>query len=123
MHSWAYLPDMALTFKRLVCQADTLPAFSVFHYRGVACSAEQMLDAVRQASGEPVRLKPMSWFPLRVIGLFRPMIQEVLAMRDLWDKSLVLDDGKLQRQMASVGGVPVTPLPEAIKRVLPSSGL
>lgn len=119
-HCWAYLPDLAQTIERLVRQSDDLPAFSVFPYRGVVCSAQQMVETLRQGSSESVELKPMYWLPLRVIAWFSPSMREVLAMRYLWDKALVLDDQKLQRRLAASGGVPETSLPEALKRLLPA---
>src|SRR5207237_1270210 len=53
-HAWAYVPDLAETFARLVDRGTAIPAFSLVHFAGhYDATGRELADAVRRATGRP----------------------------------------------------------------------
>ena len=120
-HDWAYLPDLAETFGRLIARADELPAFARFHFRGhYFPRGVEMAEAVRDALGRPSL--PIRRFPWPLVYLAAPFVEtmrEVLEMRYLWRETLELDNRRL---VAFLGSEPHTPLPAALGVTLAALG-
>jgi nucleoside-diphosphate-sugar epimerase len=118
-HAWAYLPDVAETFMRLLDRADALPTFARFHMDGFYDrDGMQMAAAIGRAVGKP-RIFTIG-FPWRLAGLaspFVPLIRELHEMRYLWRKTIRLDNRCL---LACLGEEPRTPIDEAVTATLRS---
>jgi nucleoside-diphosphate-sugar epimerase len=116
-HAWAFIPDLAEAFARLVDRRATLPAYTLAHFRGHAdMTGREMAEAARRAIGRPtVRVKPFPWFTLWLGAPFVPFLREALEMTWLWKKSLTLDNARLK---ALIGEEPHTPIDEAVEAAL-----
>jgi nucleoside-diphosphate-sugar epimerase len=113
-HSWAYLPDVAETVVRLL-KDPTLGGFEVFHMRGHTQSGGAFVAGLETAAGRPLKLTPMPWFAVRLMGAFNETFREMLEMHYLWEQPVLLDNARL---VARLGGEPHTPLAEALRAAL-----
>ena len=112
-HAWAYLPDLAETFVRLL---DTdLADFEVFHFRGQQATGQELVGALQVAAGRKVAVRRLPWFAFAVIAPFNEMIREMLEMKYLWDRPVLLDNTRL---VAHLGAEPHTPLADALRAAL-----
>ena len=119
-HAWAYAPDLAEAFARLVDRRAGLPAFTLAHFAGHTDeSGRDMAEAVQRAIGDPRRpIRPFPWFLIWLGAPFIPFLRETIEMRWLWEKSLTLDNAKLR---TLIGDEPHTPLDAAVATALRAS--
>lgn len=125
LHAWAYLPDLARAFVAVAGQA--MPGFHDFAFEGHSLTLRELTEALKveaQALGlQPPsggwRTSRMPWGAMRVAGLFNPMLRELVRMRYLWQVPHALDGRRLA---ATVGPLPATPLPLALRRSLQALG-
>jgi nucleoside-diphosphate-sugar epimerase len=116
-HAWAYVPDLAETFARLIEREEALDTHAVFHFGGHwtdpgSTMAEAIRDALRPRR---VPIRPFPWPLMRLAAPFVPMVREALEMRWPWRHPLRLDGRKLE---ALIGPEPHTPLDEAVRATL-----
>ncbi|MBB3933813.1 nucleoside-diphosphate-sugar epimerase [Kaistia hirudinis] len=120
-HAWAYLPDLAETFVRLIERSDDLPRFARFHFGGhYFARGVEIAEAVRKVCGRPDL--PIRGFPWPVVYVAAPFVEtmrEVLEMRYLWQETLELDNRRL---VAFLGAEPHTPLDQALIATLEGLG-
>lgn len=116
-HQWAYLPDLAETFARLIERADELPRFARFHFGGhILSPGVEMAQAIRRVAGKPdLPIRSLPWFALRLAAPFNETLREMLEMRYLWRRPLTLTHARLT---AFLGAEPHTPLDEAVRATL-----
>lgn len=120
-HAWAYLPDLAETFRQLVEQEDRLADNDIFHFRGHFFErGVDMAKAIARVAGdETMRVKKMPWGVIRLASPFVRMLRELLEMRYLWKETVELDNAKL---VAFLGDEPHTPLDVALAQSLEGMG-
>ncbi|MGJ5179553.1 NAD-dependent epimerase/dehydratase family protein [Bradyrhizobium oligotrophicum] len=120
-HAWAFVPDLAETFARLVDIGAGLPAYTVVNFAGhYDASGHDMTDAVRRVTGRPdLPVKPFPWIMLWLAAPFVRFMREALEMRWLWKQSLALDNRKL---VGLLGTEPHTPRDEAVRAALGAAG-
>ncbi len=120
-HAWAYLPDLAETFRRLMDHEDRLAQNDTFHFRGhfFDHGIEMATAIVRVAGDESIKIKKMPWGTIRLISPFVTMLRELLEMRYLWQETVELDNEKL---VAFLGEEPHTPLEVALDQALGGLG-
>lgn len=120
-HSWAYLPDLAETFARLIERADELPAFARFHFGGhYFPRGVEIAEAVRDVAGKPdLPIRAFPWPLVYLAAPFMETMREVLEVRHLWRETLQLDNRRL---VAFLGAEPHTPLREALQTTLAALG-
>ncbi|MCE6073891.1 NAD(P)H-binding protein [Agrobacterium vitis] len=118
-HSWAYLPDVAETFVRLLERAPDMPAFARFHMQGhVDADGYGMAQAIRRASGsDTVRFKRFAWWMVSLLSPVVPVFRELLEMRYLWREPIALDNRRL---VEVLGEEPRTGLDVAVATTLKS---
>jgi nucleoside-diphosphate-sugar epimerase len=116
-HAWAYVPDLAEAFARLVERRQTLPTFTLAHFAGHAdMTGRDMAEAVaRVISRGNVPIRPFPWFTFWLGALFVPFLREALEMRWLWKTSITLENGQLRHL---IGEEPHTPLDNAVRAAL-----
>jgi len=116
-HDWAYLPDLAETFARLIDRADELPRFARFHFRGHFFDrGVEIAEATRRVLGKPdLPIRGFPWLAARLASPFVETFREVLEMRYLWTERLELDNRRL---VAFLGEEPHTPLELALRKTL-----
>jgi nucleoside-diphosphate-sugar epimerase len=113
-HCWAYLPDVAETVVRLVETPD-LGGFEVFHMRGHTQTGHELVAGLEAAAGRKLKLTPMPWFAVRLMGAFNETFREMLEMHYLWEQPVLLDNRRL---VARLGAEPHTPLTQALRTAL-----
>lgn len=116
-HAWAFLPDLAETFARLLDREEDLEPFAVFHFRGHSFErGVDMAIATREAAGHPgAPIRRFPWPALYLLAPFNETIREMLEMRYLWSDTVLLDNAKL---VAFLGEEPHTPLHAALSETL-----
>jgi nucleoside-diphosphate-sugar epimerase len=116
-HSWAYVPDLAETFARLVDRRETLARYEVVHFQGHWTNpGRSMTEAVQRVIGRAdLAIKPFPWFTLYLAAPFVTFLREAIEMLWLWQHPLRLDNSKLERL---IGPEPHTPLDQAIAATL-----
>jgi len=111
-HTWAYLPDLARTVAQLVEHRAALQPFSVFHFEGYRASFADIAEAIRVASGQPVVMKALPWWLMRLAIPFSAFVRSLFEMRYLWNYELNLSDAKLRAVLPQP--LPHTPLAQAL---------
>jgi nucleoside-diphosphate-sugar epimerase len=114
VHAWAYLPDMARAMVMLAEQRDALDPFTKIGFEGYSLTGTELEAAVSDAVGRPLKTGGMPWPLLRVMGLFNPVVREVIEMRYLWDTPHRIDGSALRNLLPEF--VP-TPLPAAMAEI------
>lgn len=114
-HSWAYLPDLGRAYVRLAEQKDELGDFENFQFRGYFVTGEQLVGVVRGVLGRPLKVKKMPWGVISLIGVFVPVMRELVKMRYLWDMPHQMRDERLD---ALLGPDFETPFAEAVTRTV-----
>ena len=117
-HAWAYLPDLARAFVALAERAgDDVPGELLFP--GHAPTGAELHAALERVTGRRLTLGAVPWPMLCLMGLVRPMMREVAAMRWLWRRPHALDGAALE---AAIGPIPHTPLDGALRASLAAMG-
>jgi len=116
-HAWAYLPDVAETFVRLL--ATDLGDFEVFHMRGQEVTGHQMVAGLQEAAGRKLAVHSLPWLAIAAVAPFNETLREMQEMRYLWNGPVVMDNARL---VAKLGAEPRTPLAEALRAALVGQG-
>jgi nucleoside-diphosphate-sugar epimerase len=121
-HSWAYVPDAAEAFARLVEVRAHLPAHAVLHFEGHWVErGDAFARAIRDVIGRPdLAVRPFPHWAVRLGAPVVPLFRELAEMAWLWRHPLKLDNRAL---VAWIGPEPRTPLPIAIAAALDGDGL
>lgn len=120
-HSWAYLPDLAETFARLLDVPDKLARFEVVPFEGVwDPDGRLMPSAVAEAAGK-ARLPEWQfpWWAMRLLAPFGGFPAAVVEIERYWRHPVRLDNRRL---VELLGEEPRTPLPEAMRATLREMG-
>lgn len=112
-HAWAYLPDAAETFVRLL--ATDLSDFEHFVMQGQQVKGHELVAALEQVTGRRLPVRRLPWIALSAISPFNETMREMLEMRYLWDQPVLMDNARL---VAKLGAEPRTPLAEALQTAL-----
>jgi nucleoside-diphosphate-sugar epimerase len=115
------LPDLATTIALLLARQNELQPFDVFHFGGHSFErGVELAEATRRAAGVPnAPIRSFPWFVMYLLAPFVETCREMLEMRYLWQRSLLLDNRKL---VAFLGSEPHTPLDEALRATLSGLG-
>lgn len=120
-HAWAYLPDFAEAFARLIEREAELGAFESFHFAGhwLARGVEiaELIREVAKAPNLPIRRFP--WAAAIAMSPFVPLFRELAEMRYLWMTPVRLDNAKL---VSFLGEEPHTDICAALRATLTALG-
>ncbi|PWE33615.1 epimerase [Maritimibacter sp. 55A14] len=105
-HAWAYLPDMARAAVALAEKRADLARFEDVPYPGYTLSGNEMAAALARATGRPVRLRRMSWLPLRLARPFWPMARHLIEMSYLWSKPHRIDPARFRELLPEYRATP-----------------
>lgn len=105
---------------RLVERGD-LEDFATFHMEGHwDADGTQMIASIQRVlGGEPVPVKPMPWFVMKLLAPFMPLMAELTEVEYLWRTPVRLLNGRL---IDRLGAEPKTPLDEAMRETLGAMG-
>lgn len=119
-HAWAYLPDLAETFARLLAREDALPDAARYHFDGHwDADGSGFVAAVAKAAGTAPRVAGMPWALLPLIAPFNPTMRELIEMRPFWRHPMRLDNAAL---VGLLGEEPHTPIDAATRTTLEGLG-
>ena len=113
-HEFIFVPDLA----RAVLAASREPAAygQAWNVAGPgSTTTRQFADRVFAAAGREPRLRPAGKTTLRLLGLFNPLLREVVEMHYLWTTPVLLDDTRLRQLLP---GLRKTPYDEGIRLTL-----
>jgi nucleoside-diphosphate-sugar epimerase len=116
-HSWAYLPDLGRAYVKLAEASDTFGPIERFHFAGHFATGSKMMHIAQAAIPKKTRIVRLSWAFLGAVGLFVPVVREVVKMRYLWFTPHRLVDSRLD---AILGPDFATSFDEAVKRTVRS---
>lgn len=114
-HCWAYLPDVAETMVRLATNSERLADFETFHMRGQTLTGQALVEALSEAAGRKLAVHRLPWIAIKAMSPFNETMREMLEMRYLWQRPVLLDNGKL---VARLGEEPHTPIVDALRAAL-----
>lgn len=117
-HSWAYLPDLAETFARLLDAPERLRPFEVAQFEGLYdADGTVMVEAIRRAIGRRVPVYRFPWWLFRLASPVWGFAREAAEIAPYWRNPMRLDNRRL---VDLLGEVPRTPLDAAIASALAS---
>ncbi len=109
VHFWCYLPDFCANTAKLMSLPQS--RFEVWHDEGLTLSQEDWQQAFL-ANGQLLKTTRFSWWLLKAIGLFKPVIGEVVNMRYLWQQPVILSGKKMRKALGE--NFQSTPLSEIL---------
>jgi nucleoside-diphosphate-sugar epimerase len=115
-HEFVFVPDVGPVVARL---AATPGAYGrVWHFAGAGVTSQQeLVQEIERQSGRPIKTRVAGKTLLRVVGLFSPMMREMVEMHYLLTEPVIMDDSALQ---ALLGSVKKTPYREGVRLTLES---
>jgi nucleoside-diphosphate-sugar epimerase len=106
-HEFIFVPDLAET---LIALSEKEEAWG--HAWNVAgpglITTRQFAELVFSTVHQKPRLRVAGKFVLRVLGLFNPLLREVLEMHYLWTTPVKLDDSRLRQLLPDLHKTPYT---------------
>ncbi|UGA53894.1 NAD(P)H-binding protein [Vibrio sp. VB16] len=97
-HFWSYLPDLCTNAVSAVEQQSL--QYELWHDSGLVLTGKDWQHAFK-VIGYKLDLSDFPWWSLSILAFFVPLIREVKEMKYLWEKELILDGGKLRRQLGT----------------------
>ena len=108
-HTYSYVPDIAAGLATL--GTDERAVGGVWHLPGPeTVTTRQLLHLVAKDVGHPVGVRNLPKLAVRGLGLFNPLLRELVEMSYQFDAAFVLDTTKYQLTFGNAG----TPLAAAI---------
>lgn len=106
-HSWAYLPDLGKAFEKVAWHRAELGQYENFHFAGHFVTHGELTETIVKAAPVPLKVVPMAWGTLKMLGLIVPLLREVIKMRYLWQNTMELKDTRLDAILGPDFGTPV----------------
>jgi nucleoside-diphosphate-sugar epimerase len=100
-HEWVYVPDLAPVVADLFARPD---AFGTAYNVGGAgiLTVREFAAKLFAAAGKPLRYRVAGPLLLSVLGVFNPVMRELIEMNYLYETPVLLDDSKLQRVLGTL---------------------
>jgi nucleoside-diphosphate-sugar epimerase len=113
-HEFVFVPDVGPVVVKLL---DEPKAFGhVWHFAGAGATTQQaVVEEIERQTRRPLKLRVAGKTLLRVIGLFNPMMREMVEMHYLLTEPVIMDDAALQRL---IGPLAKTSYAEGLRRTL-----
>ena len=104
-HEFIFVPDLAAT---LIALSDREQAYgNAWNVAGPGLiSTRQFAEQVFREAGQKPRLRVAGKFMLHVLGLFNPLLREVVEMHYLWTTPVKLDDTRLRQLLPNLHKTP-----------------
>ena len=115
VHAWAYLPDLARAFVAIAENAGGLSRFETFQFGGHNITGAELIAALEQAHGEPLKTASFPWPVIRLGGLVYPMWREIYEISYQWKTPHSVVGEKLE---TVTGPLRHTPLAQAVRESL-----
>ncbi|HJV60336.1 MAG TPA: NAD-dependent epimerase/dehydratase family protein [Albitalea sp.] len=113
-HEFVFVPDVGPVVVKLI---DTPAAFGrSWHLAGAGVTTQlALLQEMERQVGHPIKRRVIGKTLLRVLGLFNPMLRELVEMHYLQTDPVLMDDTALQQL---IGPIRKTPYAEGIRQTL-----
>lgn len=113
-HEFVYVPDVGPVVARLL---EAPGAWGrTWHLAGAGATTQRaLLDELSRQCGRAIRTRVAGKAMLRLVGLFKPFMRELVEMNYLMTEPVLMDDSALQ---ALLGPVAKTPYAEGLRRTL-----
>jgi len=95
-HYWSYLPDLCANTAAIIEQNES--QFEVWHDPGLVLSQKDWLGAFER-NGIKLNITSFPWWFYSLVAVFVPLVKEVMGMKYLWDKELILDGSKMKKAL------------------------
>jgi nucleoside-diphosphate-sugar epimerase len=119
-HSWAYLPDLAETFARLIDAEDRLLPFERVQFEGhFDATGSMMTDAIQRAAGRRLPVWRFPWWAMHLLAPFGGFPREASEIAQYWSHPLKLDNRRL---VDLIGPELRTPIDQAVQAALVALG-
>ena len=119
-HSWAYLPDLAETFARLLDAPERLKPFERVQFEGLYdAGGEMLVEAIRRACGKRVLVHRFPWWLMQLAAPFAAFPREAAEIAPYWRHPVRFDNRRL---VELIGPEPRTALDEAVRASLAAMG-
>jgi nucleoside-diphosphate-sugar epimerase len=115
VHAWAYLPDLAQAFVKLAEGRAALGPFESFGFPGHAVTGEELIGALQQVLGRPLKRKSFPWWAIRLGSPLVAHWRELAEIAYLWRTPHRLSGDKLK---AAIGDIPRTQFTQAVRAAL-----
>lgn len=93
VHFWSYLPDLCANTAKLMEQ--TQDDFEIYHDAGLRLSSQDWQRAFA-INNTQLKVKKLPWWLFKLASPFSPLLKEVLKMRYLWQKPVMLDGRRIE---------------------------
>jgi nucleoside-diphosphate-sugar epimerase len=113
-HQFVYVPDVGPVVLDLLRHLEAHGRWWHLAGDGTA-SMQEIVAMVGQLAGKPIKTRAAGLGMLRVIGLFQPIMRELVEMNYLLTDPFIMDDSALR---ALLGNVKTTPLEEGLRQSL-----
>ena len=113
-HQFVYVPDAGPVVLDLLRHPEAHGRWWHLAGDGTA-SMQEIVAMVGQLAGKPIKTRAVGLGMLRVIGLFQPVMRELVEMNYLLTDPFIMDDSALR---SLLGNVKTTPLNEGLRQSL-----
>jgi nucleoside-diphosphate-sugar epimerase len=113
-HQFVYVPDVGPVVLDLLRHPEAHGRWWHLAGEGTA-SMQEIVAIVGQLAGKPIKTRAAGLGMLRVIGLFQPIMRELVEMNYLLTDPFIMDDSALR---ALLGNVKTTPLEGGLRQSL-----
>ena len=113
-HQFVFVPDVGPVVVELLRRPEAHGRWWNLGGDGVA-SIQQMVAMVEETAGHPVKTRVIGKTMMRVVGLFQPLLRELVEMNYLLTDPFIMNDDALA---GLLGGLQKTPLREGVRRSL-----
>jgi len=119
LHEFVFVPDVGPVAVKL---AQTPDAYGrVWHFAGAGVTSQQaIVREIERQTGRPVKRRIAGKAMLRLMGLFTPMLREMVEMHYLLTEPVLMDDSALERL---VGPLKKTSYEEGIQQTLSAEAI
>jgi nucleoside-diphosphate-sugar epimerase len=113
-HEFVFVPDVGPVVARLI--ATPAACGKIWHLAGAGVVTQrQMVAEIERQAGVKLKLRVVNKTMLRVLGLFMPMMREMVEMNYLMTEPVIMDDTALQKL---IGPVRKTSYQEGVRQML-----
>lgn len=113
-HEFVFVPDVGPVVAKLI---DTPAAFGrIWNLAGAGVTSQRaMVTEMERQTGKTISLRVVGKTMLRLIGLFKPFMRELVEMHYLQTEPVIMDDAALR---ALIGPIRKTPYADGIRQTL-----
>ncbi|MBV8657051.1 MAG: NAD-dependent epimerase/dehydratase family protein [Burkholderiales bacterium] len=100
-HEFVYVPDVGPVVSRLIDQPGAYGR--IWHLAGAGVTSQQKLvDEISRQTGRPLKTRVAGPWLVKLMGLFNPMMREMVEMHYLQTHPVLLDDSALTQLLGPI---------------------